>query len=110
MLTPGIGPRWDPWPYICSMSRSFFFFLPLILLIDKGGIGLFIYRLVFTYYTLLHLRLHSFFFFQGVKVKVTLLLTVSQSVRFAVEPHLGLMTRYLLLFNSYGPFFLRRPL
>jgi hypothetical protein len=24
-LTPGIGPCWDPWPYICSMSRPLFF-------------------------------------------------------------------------------------
>jgi hypothetical protein len=37
-----------------------------------------------------------------VKVKVTLRLTVSQSVSLGVEPHLGLMTRYLLLFDSYG--------
>jgi hypothetical protein len=37
-----------------------------------------------------------------VKVKVTLRLTVGQSVRLGVEPHLGLMTRYLLLFDSYG--------
>jgi hypothetical protein len=37
-----------------------------------------------------------------VKVKVTLRLTVSQSVSLGVEPHLGLMTRYLVLFNSYG--------
>jgi hypothetical protein len=34
-------------------------------------------------------------------VKVTLRLTVSQSVSLGVEPHLGLMTRYLLLFDSY---------
>jgi hypothetical protein len=26
-LTPGIGPRWDPWPYICSMSRALFCFV-----------------------------------------------------------------------------------
>jgi hypothetical protein len=45
-----------------------------------------------------------------VKVKVTLRLTVGQSVSFGVEPHLGLMTRYLLLFDSYGLFFLGRPL
>jgi hypothetical protein len=25
-LKPGIGPRWDPWPYICSMSRPLFCF------------------------------------------------------------------------------------
>jgi hypothetical protein len=36
------------------------------------------------------------------QVKVTLRLTVSQSVTLGVEPHLGLMTRYLLLFDSYG--------
>jgi hypothetical protein len=38
------------------------------------------------------------------KVKVILRLTVSQSVSFCVEPHLGLMTRYFLLFGSYGLF------
>jgi hypothetical protein len=38
-----------------------------------------------------------------VKVEVTLRLTVSQSV-------MGLMTRYLLLFDSYGFVFLGRPL
>jgi hypothetical protein len=36
------------------------------------------------------------------QVKVTLRLTVSRSVSLGVEPHLGLMTRYLLLFDSYG--------
>jgi hypothetical protein len=47
-----------------------------------------------------------------VKVKVTLRLTVSQSVSVGVEPHLGLMTRYLLLFVTYGLvfFFVGRPL
>jgi hypothetical protein len=29
-------------------------------------------------------------------------LTVSQLASLGVEPHLGLMTRYLLLFGSYG--------
>jgi hypothetical protein len=38
----------------------------------------------------------------SVKVKATLRLTVSQSVSFGAEPHLGLMSRYLLLFDSYG--------
>jgi hypothetical protein len=37
-----------------------------------------------------------------VKVKVALRLAVSQSVSLLVEPHLGLMTRYLLLVDSYG--------
>jgi hypothetical protein len=37
-----------------------------------------------------------------VKVKVTLRLTVSQSVSLGVEPHLGLLTRYLVPFDSYG--------
>jgi hypothetical protein len=33
------------------------------------------------------------------------LLLVSQSVSLGVELHLGLMTRYLLLFGTYGNFF-----
>jgi hypothetical protein len=41
-----------------------------------------------------------------VKVKVTLRLTVSQSVSLGV----GLMTRYFLLFDSYGLVFVGRPL
>jgi hypothetical protein len=44
------------------------------------------------------------------QVKVTLRLTVSQSVSLGVEPHLRLMTRYLLHFDSYGIVFLGRPL
>jgi hypothetical protein len=45
-----------------------------------------------------------------VKVKVTLRLTVSQSVSLGVEPHLGLMTRYLFLFDSYVLVSVGRPL
>jgi hypothetical protein len=45
-----------------------------------------------------------------VKVKVTLRLTVSQSVSLGVEPHLGPMTRYLLPCDSYGLVFAGRPL
>jgi hypothetical protein len=41
--------------------------------------------------------------------KVTLRLTVSQSVSYGVEPNLGLMTRYLLLFDSYGLIFVGCP-
>jgi hypothetical protein len=37
-------------------------------------------------------------------------LTVSQSVSLGVESHLGLMTRYLLLFDSYGLVYVGRPL
>jgi hypothetical protein len=40
----------------------------------------------------------------SVKFEVTLRLTVSQSVTLGVEPHFGLMTRYLIPFDSYGPF------
>jgi hypothetical protein len=36
--------------------------------------------------------------------------SVSQSVSLGVEPHLGLMARYLLLFDSYGLVFVGRPL
>jgi hypothetical protein len=49
-----------------------------------------------------------------IKVTVTLRLTVSQSVsqsvRLGVEPHLGPMTRYLLLCGSYGLVLVGRPL
>jgi hypothetical protein len=44
------------------------------------------------------------------EVKITLRLTISQSVSVGVEPHLGLMTRYLLLFGSCGLVFVGRPL
>jgi hypothetical protein len=44
-----------------------------------------------------------------VKVKVTLRLTVGQSVSLGVEPHLGLMTRYLLQFDSYDLVFVGAP-
>jgi hypothetical protein len=36
--------------------------------------------------------------------------SVSQSVSLGVEPHLGLMTRYILLFDNYGLDFVGRPL
>jgi hypothetical protein len=45
-----------------------------------------------------------------VKVEVTLRLTVSQSLSLGVEPHPGLVTRYLLLFDSYGLVFVGCPL
>jgi hypothetical protein len=44
------------------------------------------------------------------QVKVTLRVTVSQSVNLAVKPNLGLMTRYLLLFDSYSFVIVGRPL
>jgi hypothetical protein len=37
-------------------------------------------------------------------------LTVSQSVSLGVEPCLGLMTRYILLLDSYDLVFVVRPL
>jgi hypothetical protein len=45
-----------------------------------------------------------------VKVKVTLRLTVSQSVSLGIEPHLGPMTRYLFLSDSYVLVSVGRPL
>jgi hypothetical protein len=44
------------------------------------------------------------------RVRVTLQLTVSQSVRLGVEPRLGLMTRYLFLHESCCPVYVGRPL
>jgi hypothetical protein len=58
-------------------------------------------------------HLHMGFWWFKVKAKVTLRLTVGRSVSqlsLGVEPHLGLMTRYLLLFDSYGLVFVGRPL
>jgi hypothetical protein len=45
-----------------------------------------------------------------VQLKVTLRLMVSQSLSLGVEPHLGLMTRYLLPFDSYGVVYVGRSL
>jgi hypothetical protein len=54
-LSPGTGPRWDPWSYICSVSRPLLCFVfPFV---DLFVGLLYIYRMVFTYYTLRHLRL-----------------------------------------------------
>jgi hypothetical protein len=44
----------------------------------------------------------QFSFSLTVKVKVTLRLTISQLVSLGVQPHLRLMTRCLLLLDSYG--------
>jgi hypothetical protein len=49
-------------------------------------------------------------YWSQVQVQVTLRLTVSQSVSLGVGPHLGLITRYLLLFSIYGLVFVGRPL
>jgi hypothetical protein len=46
----------------------------------------------------------------SVRVRVTLRLTVSQSVCLGVEPRLGLMTRYLFFIQSYSPVHMGRPL
>jgi hypothetical protein len=54
--------------------------------------------------------LHISFLCFKVKVKVTLRLTVSQSVSLGVESHLGPMTRYLLLCDNYGLVLVGRPL
>jgi hypothetical protein len=45
-----------------------------------------------------------------IQVKVTLRLTVTQSVSLGVEPHPGLMTRYLLLFDSCDLVFVEHSL
>jgi hypothetical protein len=45
-----------------------------------------------------------------VEFKVTLRPKLSKSVSLGVEPHMGLMNRYLLLFDSYGLVFMGHPL
>jgi hypothetical protein len=49
-----------------------------------------------------HSLLTASFLMSKSKSKSHLRLMVSQSVSLGVEPHPGLMTRYLLLFDSYG--------
>jgi hypothetical protein len=56
-------------------------------------------------FTLRNLPANSF----ASEVKVTFRMTVSQSVSVGVEPHVGLMTTYLLLFDSYGLVFCGAP-
>jgi anti-sigma-K factor RskA len=48
----------------------------------------------------IRLRLHPIDHSLVIKDKLTLWLTVSQSVSLGVEPHMRLMIRYLLLFDS----------
>jgi hypothetical protein len=80
-------------------------FSSLFLFLVKGGL-VSLCRLVFTYHTLFQTLLSVVWVWVlcydrpqvKVKVKVTLRLTVSQSLSLGVEPHLGFMTRYLLLF------------
>jgi hypothetical protein len=106
-------PR-DLWPYLLSQIREF----PNI----EGQVPVFISlrirvaqlysqalgTLFFASYDSqgysggIRTRLHTGTRQLKVKVKVTLRLMVSQSENLGVEPHLGLMTRYLLLLDSYG--------
>jgi hypothetical protein len=58
----------------------------------------------------LHSRLLIHEFTGTAEIEVTLRLAVSQSVSLGVEPHLGLMTRYILLFDNYGLAFAGNPL
>jgi hypothetical protein len=92
-VTLGIEPRWDPWPSIWftreSQSQSHF-------TTDSQSVCL--------------AWCWAPSGAAAVKVKVTLRLTVSQSVSLGVEPHLDLMTRYLLLFDSYVLHSVGRPL
>jgi hypothetical protein len=47
---------------------------------------------------------------ESISVRVTLRLTVSQSVCLGVEPRLGLMTRYSFFLENYCPVHMGRPL
>jgi hypothetical protein len=53
---------------------------------------------------------HGFSYITDCKQSQSNIATDSQLVSPGVEPHMGLMTRYLLLFDSYGLVFLGRPL
>jgi hypothetical protein len=51
-VTLGIEPRWDPWPYICSVSRLlfFFFFFRCSSFDEREGLGFFCNWCSLTYY------------------------------------------------------------
>jgi hypothetical protein len=54
-ITPGIGPRWDPWPYFSfGFSPLFFFLSSLVLLKDKRSGWSFLFEF-FSGVHLLHL-------------------------------------------------------
>jgi hypothetical protein len=71
-----------------------FFWITNLLLLSESSAGL---------------KSLDFYYSERLTVEVTLRLTVSQSVSLGVEPHLGLMTRYILLFDNYGLCFCGAP-
>jgi hypothetical protein len=87
--------------YLFIVKTFFSFVIPP--LIKREGLGFFVIGV-----PLLHLIPPevTLKYTEKYQVKVTLRLTVSQSVILGVEHHLGLMTRYLVLFDSYGLVFL----
>jgi hypothetical protein len=76
-------------------------------------------NLCFLFHQLLDNRFYKMFYFRRLLegsapwswwYSQSHIATDGQSVSLDVEPHLGLMTRYLLLFDSYGHVFVGRPL
>jgi hypothetical protein len=88
------------WPFVKSTIRTY------SMLLNKSSVSAaFANQICLSYVPCARKRL-----IVEAKVKVTLRLTVSQSVSFGVELQVGLMTKYLLLFGSYGIDFVGRPL
>jgi hypothetical protein len=102
----------------CVSERSWFFCsYPRISLdlvsgrsFDLSSVSLFSVRVSSLYLSLCLFISVSLLYVCLSEVEVTLRLTVSQSVSLGVEPHLGLMTRYILLFDNCGLAFVGRPL
>jgi hypothetical protein len=109
-LLPATSQHGHPWHqaslgpmviYLFNGKTFVFFFFRCSSFDKKGGVWLFFYNwcsLTTPYSTRGHIKVGDIYIlycsFQ-LKAKVSLRLTVSQSVSLGVEPHLGLMTRYL---------------
>jgi hypothetical protein len=97
-FTIAAGPRrrshsrvqvpWDSWPYFTDSDSRLPFSSPSTT--RRATVEVFY-----------HSSTRDTFWLTILKLKVTLWLTLSQSVSLGVEPHPRLMTRYLLLFDSY---------
>jgi hypothetical protein len=95
------------WSTFISSFKYFLAYFPKVNLCDLNPACVFEYS-PFNIWNPepIFMQLSIYIIAKWLKVKVTLRLTVSQSVSLGVEPHLGFMTRYLLLFDSYGLIFL----
>jgi hypothetical protein len=94
-VTPGIEPCWDPWPYICSMSRLLFFFsfFRCSSFDKKGGVVLFFYN-----WCSLSTPFSTSILQMSLSLSLSLMLRpmVSRPICLGIKHPSGLTTRFLL--------------